>query len=63
MTIKYKHKPNFRNGRNGRNGYWIYQPFPFSGPPKITQIGIFGLKIYPLATLAGRERQKTKLET
>jgi hypothetical protein len=30
----------------------IQQPFPFQGPPKFTQIGIFGLKIYRLATLA-----------
>jgi hypothetical protein len=26
-------------------------PFPFQGPSKLTQIGIFGLKIYHLATL------------
>jgi hypothetical protein len=32
--------------------YYKYgQPFPFQGPPKFTQIGIFGLKIYHLATL------------
>jgi hypothetical protein len=31
----------------------INQPFQFQGPPKFTQIeiGIFGLKIYHLATL------------
>jgi hypothetical protein len=29
----------------------IYQPFPFQGPPKFTQIGIFVLKMYLLATL------------
>jgi hypothetical protein len=29
----------------------IYEPFPFQGPPKFTQIGIFSLKIYHLATL------------
>jgi hypothetical protein len=28
-----------------------YQHFPFPGPPKFPQIGIFGLKIYHLATL------------
>jgi hypothetical protein len=28
-----------------------YQPFPFQGPPKCTQIGILGLKFYYLATL------------
>jgi hypothetical protein len=30
----------------------IYQPLPFQGPQKFTQIGIFGLKLYHLATLA-----------
>jgi hypothetical protein len=29
----------------------MYKHFPFQGPPKFTQIGIFGLKINPLATL------------
>jgi hypothetical protein len=29
----------------------IPQHFPFKGPPKYTQIGIFGLQIYHLATL------------
>jgi hypothetical protein len=33
------------------NGQRIQQPFPFQGPPKCTQIGIFGLKIGLLATL------------
>jgi hypothetical protein len=33
------------------NGHRVYQPFSFRGPPKFTQIGIFGLKIYHLATL------------
>jgi hypothetical protein len=28
------------------NGQIIYQPFQFQGPPKFTQIVIFGLKIY-----------------
>jgi hypothetical protein len=28
-----------------------YRPFPFQGHPKFTQIGIFGLKTYHLATL------------
>jgi hypothetical protein len=27
------------------------QPFTFQGPPKFTHIGIFGLKVYHLATL------------
>jgi hypothetical protein len=33
----------------------MYHPFPFQGPPKFTQIGIFGLKIKHLATLVGIE--------
>jgi hypothetical protein len=31
----------------------MYQHFPFLGPPKCTQIGIFGFEIYNLATLLG----------
>jgi hypothetical protein len=31
----------------------IYQHFPFQGPPKYTQIWIFGHKINYLATLLG----------
>jgi hypothetical protein len=31
----------------------MYQHFPFQGPPKFTHIGIFGLKMYHLATLPG----------
>jgi hypothetical protein len=34
-----------------RNVHKIYQLFPFQGPPKFTQIVIFGMKIYYLATL------------
>jgi hypothetical protein len=33
------------------NGHKIYQYFPFEGPPKFTQIAIFGLKINNLTTL------------
>jgi hypothetical protein len=33
------------------NGHKIYQHFPFQGLPKFTQIFIFGLQIYHLATL------------
>jgi hypothetical protein len=33
-------------------GHKIYRRFPFQGPPKCTQIVIFGIKIYHLATLA-----------
>jgi hypothetical protein len=29
----------------------LYQYLPLQDPPKFTQIGIFGLKIYHLATL------------
>jgi hypothetical protein len=29
----------------------MYQHFPFQCPPKLTQIGIFGIKRYHLATL------------
>jgi hypothetical protein len=37
----------------GKYSKWpkIYQHFPFQGPPKYTQIGILGMKIYHLATL------------
>jgi hypothetical protein len=34
------------------NGRIIYQHLPLHDPPKYNQIGIFGLKIYHLATLA-----------
>jgi hypothetical protein len=34
------------------NGPKIYQHFPLRGRPKSTRIGIFGLKICHLATLA-----------
>jgi hypothetical protein len=33
------------------NDHKIYKRFPFQGPPKFTQIGIFGLKRNHLATL------------
>jgi hypothetical protein len=33
------------------NGRKIHQHFPFQGPPKFTQIVIFGLQINHLATL------------
>jgi hypothetical protein len=36
---------------NIQNGHKIYEHFPFQGPSKISQIGIFGMKIYHLATL------------
>jgi hypothetical protein len=40
----------------------IYQHFPFLGSQKFTQIGIFGLKIYHLATLHPTPTQK-RIET
>jgi hypothetical protein len=39
---------------NRPSGHKIYQHLPLQDPPKFTQIGILGLKIYHLATLAGR---------
>jgi hypothetical protein len=33
------------------NGHKIFQHFPFHGPLKFTQIAIFGMKIFHLATL------------
>jgi hypothetical protein len=33
------------------NGQKIYRYFPFQDPPKFTQIVIFGLKMYHMATL------------
>jgi hypothetical protein len=43
-------------GRILPNGHKIYQHVPLQDPPKFTQNGIFGLKLYHLATLlrAGR---------
>jgi hypothetical protein len=41
---------NIPNGR--KNGRKIYQRLLLQDPPKFTQLGIFGLKIYHLATLA-----------
>jgi hypothetical protein len=46
MVIKYLNSPYYIP-----NGHTIHQPFSIQGPPKFTQIGIFGLKIYHLATL------------
>jgi hypothetical protein len=34
------------------NGHKIYQQISTEGPPKFTQIGIFGLKTNHLATLS-----------
>jgi hypothetical protein len=50
MVIEYPKSPS-----NSTNGNKIYQYFPIYGPPKFTQIGIFGLKINHLATLSSEE--------
>jgi hypothetical protein len=53
-AIKYsKWLPNIPN---------IYQYFPFQGRQKYTQISIFGLKIYHLATLMGSARIQSKIQ-
>jgi hypothetical protein len=41
--------------------HWIYQPFPFQGPPKFTPIDFFGLKIYHLATLLQTRKIRSKI--
>jgi hypothetical protein len=46
MTIKYTNWLQFIP-----NGHKIYHHFPFQGPSKFTQTGIFGLKTNHLATL------------
>jgi hypothetical protein len=58
MTTKYTQWPeNTPIGYNlGRpNGNKMYQHLPMQDPPKFTQIGIFGLKRCPLATLVWRQ--------
>jgi hypothetical protein len=42
-------------------GHIIFQPLPFPGPPKFTQIGIFGIKIYHLATLLENDRFEAEI--
>jgi hypothetical protein len=44
MAIKYTKWP-----QQNPNGQRIYQPLPFEGPPKFTEIGLKG---FHLATLA-----------
>jgi hypothetical protein len=41
------------------NGHKIYPHLPFKGPPKFTQIGIFGLKTNHLATLHAARVQRS----
>jgi hypothetical protein len=47
MTIKFK-----KWQQTTPNGHKIYQHYPFKGPPKYTQIGIFCMTINHLATVA-----------
>jgi hypothetical protein len=46
IITKYTKSPE-----NRPNVYTMYNNLPLQDPPKRTQIGIFGLKIYHLATL------------
>jgi hypothetical protein len=46
MVIKYP-----KRLLNIPNGHKMYQYLPMYGPPKFTQIGIFGMKRNHLATL------------
>jgi hypothetical protein len=47
--------------QNIPNGHTIYQHVPFQGPPKYTQIGIFGMQIFHLATLMTTAVEKRHL--
>jgi hypothetical protein len=47
IGIKYNNWP-----QNRPNGLKMYHHLPFQNPTKLTQIGICGLKIYHLETLA-----------
>jgi hypothetical protein len=55
-AIKYTKRPQYRP-----NVHKIYQHLPLQDPPKFTQIGIFGLKICHLATLAAMGRVAQRL--
>jgi hypothetical protein len=46
MSIKYNKRP-----QNGPSVHKKYRHLPLQGPPKFTQIWIFGLKTNHLATL------------
>jgi hypothetical protein len=48
-------KKRYQNGNKIPNDHELHQDFPCQGPPKYSQIGIFGLKIYHLATLLSVE--------
>jgi hypothetical protein len=45
------HISNCYKSLNLCNSRTIYHHFPIQGPPKHTKIGIFGMKLYHLATL------------
>jgi hypothetical protein len=62
MAINYSKWPqNIPNGRKNRpNGHKMYQHLPSQDPPKFTQNGILGLKIYHLATLISADAGKAK---
>jgi hypothetical protein len=65
ITAKiYQTTTSYTNGHtlyqmavNIPNGHYIWQHFPFQGPPNFTQIVIFGLKINHLATLVGKREK------
>jgi hypothetical protein len=54
-NVPKREKIDTKLPENVPNGHKMYQMaiehFPLPGPPKFTQIAIFGLKIYHLATL------------
>jgi hypothetical protein len=56
LPLNYQMAINMPKSRNipSPKGQIICQPFPIKGTQKFTQIGIFGLKIYHLATLTKR---------
>jgi hypothetical protein len=61
MSIKYtKWTQNIPNDRKIDQMAidYVYQHLPLQDPPKFTQIDIFGLKIWHLATLLGKHRIK-----
>jgi hypothetical protein len=54
MEITYTKWPN-----NIPNGQIIYRHFPFQGPPNLTKIGIFGIKMFHLAPLRPSHKSVT----
>jgi hypothetical protein len=60
MVIKYP-----KSTKNIQNGYKIYKHFPIYGPPKFTQIGIFGFENKPSGNpgvLNGKQKPRVKVE-